>query len=261
MFRRKSKFIVYGVLLLAAFLLLFVCPDIFRPFKFFVVRVVSLPIKVISAPIMEFKKIVMYHRTYREHQLLKKEYRILRDRLIGFDEVQRENNRLARLLDFKRGLIFSSVAANVIGRDPATWNSSIVIDRGREHGVEVGFPVVSALGVVGKVLEAGARQSKVVLLTDPSFSVAALVKRSREVGLVSGTLSGLSQMRYLPEDADVEVGDIVITSKLSSSFPEGLLIGEVVDLYKDNNSLTVRCMIRPATALSQLEEVLVIRKR
>jgi rod shape-determining protein MreC len=259
--KRKSKFIVYGILFLAAFSLQFARHDAFLPFKSLVVNVVSFPIKFISAPLLEFKKIATYHRTYNEYQLVKKEYRILRDRLIGFDEVQKENNRLAGLLDFKRGLIFSAVAANVVGRDPATWNSSIVIDRGREDGVENGMPVVSALGVVGKISEAGANQSKVVLLTDPSFSVAALVKRSREVGLVSGTLKGLSQLRYLSGDADVKAGDVIVTSKLSSSFPEGLLIGEVIDSHKDDNSLTVHCMIRPATALSQLEEVLVVKKR
>lgn len=261
MSRRKSKFIVYGLLFLAAFSLLFTHYDTFLPFKSLVVNIVSFPITIISAPLTEFKKMVRYHRTYDEFQLLKKEYRILRNRLIGFDEVQKENNRLAQLLEFKRGLIFSSVAANVVGRDPDSWNSSIIIDRGREDGVDEGMPVVSALGVVGKVSEAGPGQSKVVLLTDPSFSVAALVKRSREIGLVSGTLKGLSQMRYLSADADVKAGDIIITSKLSTSFPEGLLIGEVVEAHTDDNSLTLHCLISPATALSQLEEVLVVQKR
>lgn len=249
------------MLFLAAFLLLFARPDVFRPFKFLVVNIVEIPIRIISAPLKEIKKILTYHRTYNEYQFLKREYMILKDRLSGFDEVQKENSRLAGLLEFKRGLVFSSVAANVVGRDPDTWNSVIVIDRGSEDGIEPGMPVISALGVVGKVVEAGSGKAKVVLLTDPGFSVAGLVKRSREVGLVSGTLNGMSRMRYLPDSADVTAGDMILTSKLSSSFPEGLLIGEVIGAHTDDNSLNMHCMIRPAAPLSQLEEVLVIQKR
>jgi len=260
-FGRKSKFIVYAVLFLAAFFLLFAQPGIFRPFKFVVVNVVSIPIRIISVTFNEIKKAATYHKTYRDYQRLKLENSILKERLIGLDEVLKENNRLAEMLNFKRGLIFSAVPANVIGRDPENWNSVLVIDKGKEDGVDQGMPVVSALGVVGKVAEAGADKSKVVLLTDPSFSVAALVKRSREVGLVSGSLQGLSQMRYLSAGADVQEGDVVITSKLSSAFPEGLVVGEVVKAYTDSNSLSVQCMIRPAVSVSQIEEVLVIQKR
>ncbi|MEW5895466.1 MAG: rod shape-determining protein MreC [Candidatus Omnitrophota bacterium] len=258
---RKSKFIVYGLLILAVFFLLFLPPSFFLPLKGTVVNIVSMPIHVISYSFKELKKIATYHRTHDRYQKLKLDYDILRERLIGMDEVLKENNRLAKLLDFKRGLIFSSIAANVIGRDPSNWNSVIIIDRGLEDGVAQGMPVVSALGVVGKVAEADAEKSKVILLTDPDFSVAALVKRSREVGLVSGTLQGMSQMRYLSRDSDVQVGDVIITSKLSSSFPEGLIIGEVVEKYKDDNSLTIYCKIRPAAAVSQLEEVLVVHKK
>jgi rod shape-determining protein MreC len=258
---RKSKFIAYGLLFAAVFLMLFIHPDFFTPFKFSVLKVVNIPIRIIAIPLNEIKKALTYHRTYNDYRRLRLEYSILRERIIGMDEIIKENNRLAKLLEFKRRLVFSSIAASVIGRDPSSWNSVIVIDRGRDHGVEQGMAVVSALGVVGKIAETSADRSKVVLLTDPEFAVAALVKRSREVGLVTGTLQGMSQMRYLSGGADVQAGDIVITSKLSSSFPEGLLIGEVTEVYTDKNSSAVNCIIRPAASLSQLEEVLVVHQR
>jgi len=244
----------------AVLLLLFIQPDFLGPFKFSVLKVVNISIRIIDIPVNEIKKILTYHRTYRQYSRLKLDYSILRERIVNMDEVIKENNRLAKLLDFKRGLVFSSIAANVVGRDPSNWNAMIIIDRGREHGVDQGMAVVSAFGVVGKVAEAGADKSTVMLLTDPDFAVAGLVKRSREVGLVSGTLQGMSQMRYLAGTADIQVGDIVLTSKLSSSFPEGLLIGEVVEVYVDKNSSAVNCMIKPAASLSQLEEVLVVHQ-
>ncbi len=261
MSRKRVKFIIYALILAGAFLLLFVPASAVTPFKFSVMDAISFPIRVIVFPFKELKKIVFYRKTYNEYQSLKYEVEILRERLNGVDEIVKENNRFAKLLDFKRRLIFSSVSATVVGRDPSNWNSTIVIDRGMEDGVEVGMPVMSALGVVGKVAEVSENKAKVVLLTDPSFSVAALVKRSREVGLVSGTLQSKSRMKYLSADADVQIGDEVITSKLSSSFPEGLMIGKIIDVQADSNSLMVQCLIEPAVSLSQVEEVLIIQKR
>ena len=183
---------------------------------------------------------------------------VLETRLMGMEEVIRENSRLERLLEFRRRLIYSSRAASVVGRDPTLWNSSMVIDKGARDGIEVGMPVVNDIGVVGKIAEVGQHKAKVILVTDPQFSVAALVKRPRESGLVTGSLNGLCRMRYLNQETEVRVTDQVMTSKLSSSFPEGLLIGEVVKVEADPRSPSTICVIKPAVALSQLEEVLVI---
>jgi rod shape-determining protein MreC len=148
--------------------------------------------------------------------------------------------------------------ANVIGRDPSYWNSTMIIDKGLSNGVRQGMPVVNASGVVGKIAEVGQDSSKVILLTDPQFSVAALIQEPRESGLVSGTLQGVCRMKYIRSDAKISVGDKVITSKLSSSFPDGLLIGEIISVDEGANKSTVESLIRPAVSFSQIEEVLVI---
>jgi len=134
----------------------------------------------------------------------------------------------------------------------------MIIDRGEESGIRPGLPVVNASGVVGKIAEVSHGMSKVILLTDPEFSVAALIQEPRESGLVSGTLKGVCRMRYIREDAQIHIGDKVITSKLSSSFPEGLLIGEVVSVNDSSKNPTVECLIHPSVGFSQIEEVLVI---
>ncbi len=166
----------------------------------------------------------------------------------------------SNLLKFKRELVYSSVVANIIGREPSHWNSTMIIDRGEEEGIQQGMPVVNAAGVVGKIAEVSRGISKVILLTDPQFSVAALIQGPRESGLVSGTLKGICRMRYIREDAKIQIGDKVITSKLSSSFPEGLLIGEVVVVNDHSKKPTVECLIEPFVEFSQIEEVLVILK-
>lgn len=260
MFQRKPKTVIYFLIIVGAFFLLFIPSKVFNPLKFSVVQATSLPIQIVMFPFKELKKILFYHRTYNAYIELKKEVSSLKARLIGFDEVLVENNRLERLLEFKRELIYSSVAASIIERNPSNWNEAIIIDKGQRNGIQPGMPVVNASGVVGKIAEVTASRAKVILLTDPNFSVAALVKRSREVGLISGTLQGLCRLRYLSSDADISEGDQIITSKLSSSFPEGLLVGEVMKVQSSESSPTIDCLIRPAVSLSQIEEVLVIQK-
>ncbi len=259
MSRAKTKLAGYLIVLIVAFGLLFVRTAFLNPFKFSVAEKVSWPVRLIQIPLQEAKKVLYYHRTFDEYIRLREEVNLLRARLVGVEELSRENNRLASLLGLKRELIYSSTAANVIGRDPSKWNASILIDKGRRDGVAVGWPVVNALGVVGKVAEVSDDSAKVILITDPSFSVAALDQRSREVGLVSGSLQGLCRMRYLSFDADVQPQDQVITSKLSSSFPEGLLIGTITRVHKDENENTAYCLIEPSVFLSQIEQVLVIK--
>jgi len=256
--RAKTKLFAYIFIIIVAFGLLFTRSSFLNPLKYTVIKGASWPVRLILVPLREAKKFLYYHRTFDEYMRLRREVNVLQARLVGLEELSRENNRLAGLLGLKRELIYSSVAANVIGRDPSKWNASIVIDKGSQDQIRVGLPVVNALGVVGKVAEVSQDSAKVILITDPGFSVAALDQRSREIGLVSGSLQGLCRMRYLTFNADVEVQDQIITSKLSSDFPEGLLIGEITRIHKDERENTAYCLIEPSVFLSQLEEVLVI---
>lgn len=256
--RKNQKKFFYLFILLLPFYLFFVRSYSFIPFKFKVIEAFSSSLQVISIPFKEVKKILFYHRTFDEYFRLQKEMGFLKGRLIGFEEVVLENVRLEKLLSFKRNLIYSSVAASVIGRDPTHWHSTMIIDRGTKDGVALGMPVVNSFGVVGKIAEASENTSKVLLITDPQFSVAAMIKRLRETALVSGALNHICRVRYINEDAQVEVGDLVITSKLSSSFPEGLMLGEIIRVEQNEQNATQEGVLEPAVSLSQLEEVLVI---
>jgi len=217
------------------------------------------PLKFVEIPLKEFKKILYYHVIFEEYKKLKRESDTLSARLVGLEEVIKDNTRLERLLEFKRKLIFPSVAAYVIGRDPSRWNSIIIIDKGRQDGLVPGMAVVSPEGIVGKIIEADKKISKIILITDPQFSVAALVQPAHINGIISGSLQGFCRMRYLNESQDIKAGDKVVTSKLSSSFPEGLLVGEVMKIEVDIQTNEINCLVKPAVKLSQLDEVLVIR--
>ena len=260
MFKNIQKNLIYLLLIFLPFYFFFIQNHSFSKVKFQITQISQGSIKLLSFPIGEIKKILFYHRTFDEYMRLRKNVALFKARFVGLDEVVRENARLEKLLNFKRKLIYSSVAANVIGREPTHWNSSVLIDRGKVDGIKEGMPVVNALGVVGKISEVGANQSKVILLTDSQFSVAALVQRTRESGLVSGTLQGFCRMRYIHQDAQVKVGDKIITSKLSSSFPENLIVGEVTEIQENSRGPSITCIVKPAVSFSLLEEVLVILK-
>lgn len=184
---------------------------------------------------------------------------LLKAKVIKLQEMNLEANRLEAINEYRRHQTFTTVVANVVGRDPSSWNASLILDKGSIHAIKVGMPIVSPLGVVGKIIEVGKTTSKAILLSDPNFSVAAVVSRTREHGLLTGTLQGVCRLQYLTDNADVKVGDKVVTSKLSSSFPEGLFVGTIVDVQASQNSHTVECLVDPAVDLSVLEEVVILK--
>ncbi len=218
-------------------------------------------LRVVLFPFEEIKKILYYHATYDQFMKQKKELEQLRSQGIWDNQITQENKRLKSLLDFKHTIRYPVVAATVVGREPSSWTTTLIIDKGYKDGIKQGMAVVNSSSVIGKIWEVGRRNSKVILLTDPSFSVAAVIERTREEGLIEGTLRGVCRMRYLSLQADIQIGDKVMSSKLSSFIPEGLLIGEVTEILEHHSdSPTGECFVRPMVSTSRVEEVLVIKK-
>jgi rod shape-determining protein MreC len=120
------------------------------------------------------------------------------------------------------------------------------------------MPVVNYLGLVGRVIEVSGSASKIMLINDPNLSVSAIAQRSRQEGLVTGTLGNSLVMKYLPADADIEISDTVVTSGFSSNYPKGILIGTVTSINTEFSGLSRYALIKPAAGLSGLEEVLII---
>ena len=222
--------------------------------------VVVRPVGLLQTPAFELKKLFFYRETYDEYVRFKKQSEVLKAKLISIKENTQAQERYEKIQYFRDNQSYASIVASVIGRDPSNWNASLVINKGHDEGVEVGQPVLSPLGVVGRIFEVGHNTAKVILLSDPTFAVAAVVQRSRENGLLTGTLQGVLHLQYLTDSADVKVGDSVVTSRLSTAFPEGVLIGQITDVQASVNNHTVECLVDPAVDLSELEEVVVIKK-
>jgi rod shape-determining protein MreC len=255
--RKYFKKAAYASILVVPFLILFFHPKNYRAAG--LLDAVVRPVSLLQAPAFELKKLFFYRETYADYVRLKRQNELLKAKLIAIQENFQAQERYNKIQDFRNDQNYTSIVANVIGRDPSNWNASLIIDRGHAEGIEVGQPVVSPLGVVGRIFEVGKNTSKVILLSDPTFAVAAVVERSRENGLLTGTLQGVLRLQYLTDNADVKVCDKVVTSRLSTAFPEGILIGQITDVQASVNSHTVECLVDPAVDLSELEEVIVIK--
>jgi rod shape-determining protein MreC len=256
--RKYFKTAAYTSILVVPFLILFFHPKNYRAAE--LLDAVVRPVGFLQIPALELKKLFFYRETYDEYVRYKRQVEVLKARLIAIQENAGVQERYEKIQDFRNNQAYASVVANVIGRDPSDWNAALIIDRGHAEGIEVGQPVVSPLGVVGRIFEVGKNTSKVILLSDPTFAVAAVVLRSRENGLLTGTLQGELRFQYLTDNADVKVGDTLVTSRLSTAFPEGILIGQITDVQASVNTHTVECLVDPAVDLSELEEVIVIKK-
>ena len=192
-------------------------------------------------------------------QKLKTDIKILEARLAQMEEISMENERLKLLLDFRKRITYETIPAEVIGRDPSNWTNIIFIDKGSEHGIESRAGVATGEGLAGKIIDVGETVSKVMLINDPDSRIAAVVQRSRQEGVVCGTLSRRCRMIYISPDADVKVGDAVVTMGGSKKLPKGILIGKIVDLFEDKGGLYRSAIIRPSADLGRIEEVLCIK--
>lgn len=197
--------------------------------------------------------------TERENDRLQEENRRLRAEIDGLQEVRLANERLRKLLAFKEEMNLPALPAQVIADDASSWFRTVLIDKGTEDGTREGLPVVVAEGVVGRIISAGPRQSRVLLITDASSAVATLVQRSRTRGVARGRGDGLN-LDYVPREAEIEVGDAVITSGTGGVFPKGLLLGRIRGVTREAYGLFQSVEVDPSVDFSRLEEILVLLK-
>ncbi len=178
-------------------------------------------------------------------------------------DIERENNKLRQVLDYRERSVFSLLPARVISRDASTWWSTIKVNRGFEDGVESNMPVLTEAGLVGKTLTVSKNISTVLLLTDETCRVAARVEGSIEQGIVSGQrvsgpgTPGEIQLTYLSKGADLQPGQKVYTAGVSGGvFPSGLLIGTVKSFRA--RALDGQALLEPAVDLAGVEDVFIL---
>jgi rod shape-determining protein MreC len=193
-----------------------------------------------------------------ENRRLKERIEVLEMEKQHHEEMIAANARLTELLNLKETLHDPVVAAQVIGVDPTGWFRAVMVNKGKRDGVRVDMPVLSARGVVGRVVSVSPHYAKVLLIIDQNSAVDILVQRSRDRGMVKGMFTDACRLDYMVSTSDVVVGDLVITSGLGGVFPKGLLVGKVTSVGETPGELFKEVLVKPAVDFSRLEEVLIL---
>lgn len=183
----------------------------------------------------------------------------LEAQLVDYEEVKAENRVLSALLDYARQAPENRyITADVIGRDESPFLQFIILNKGSNDGLARDMPVLTDRGLIGQIVEVTADAAKVLLITDPTSAVNALIQRSRAEGVVVGQLTGDLRMQFISLDADLQPGDLVLTSGLGGRYPADLLIGQVASVRKRTQDVFQEADIRPLNDFAALEIVLVL---
>lgn len=200
-----------------------------------------------------------------ENDQLKAQVAELLDENRRLSMYEEENEKLSALLKIAQKYAdYESVGANIIAKGIGVWYDDFTIDKGTKNNVSANMVLIAPEGLVGKVVESGRVSSQAQSILDSRSSVPAMSVRTGDLGVVKGNYTllqdGLCSMEYIDADAEIMVGDEIVTSHLSDIYPAGLAIGKVIDIETDTGGLTKYAVIEPYVDLKHLDTILVIDK-
>lgn len=166
--------------------------------------------------------------------------------------------RVENLLSFDPAAIKSVRVATVVAWDSTNLAQTLVIDKGTNHEVANGMPVITNDGLVGRTVVTASNSSRVLMMTDARSAVDAFLQGIRVRCMVVGQNRKKALIRYLPLDADVKEGDVLISSGLGGVYPKGLRLGTISQLKKGSDRLFYEAEMTPSADFSRIEEVLVV---
>ncbi len=200
-----------------------------------------------------------------ENAQLKEDLAKLQDENKRLAQYEKENETLSSLLKISQKYPdYKSTGTKIIAKNPGVWYNTFTINKGTDDAVSANMILIAPGGIVGKILESGATYSKAQSILDSRSAVPAMSIRTGDLGVVKGDYTlmndGLCKMEYIDGEAQIAVGDEIVTSQLSDVYPEGLSIGKVTKIETDTNGLTKYAIIEPFVDLKHLDTLLVIDK-
>ncbi|MBQ9731824.1 MAG: rod shape-determining protein MreC [Alphaproteobacteria bacterium] len=213
-----------------------------------VVDVLVLPARLIANGYDFIKNI---GNIYADNHQLRLENQRLNMIYNRYKSLEVENKLLASLLNYVTPPKVDFVTAKVVAEEGSAFAHSMVAYVG-DTKVEKGQVVLSDKGLVGRVDKVGSNYTKIILITDINSKIPVVVENTRVRGILSGDNTNTPKMIFIPLDADVKVGDRIVTSGVASVFPSGLPIGKVIRVTKNE------IMVKPFSDLEQLEYVKIV---
>jgi len=195
----------------------------------------------------------------RENTGLRRERLLTRSRLEKLAELEAENKRLRGLLDSSAKVADRVLIAEIMSVDMDPFSRRIVLNKGVNDGVATGQSIIDSNGVMGQIVNVGPFSSDAMLITDPSHALPVQVNRNgfRSIAVGTGTVSSLD-LAHVPNNADVRVGDLLVTSGLGGRFPSGYPVGRVTKVARDSRQPFATVEVKPSARLERNREVLVV---
>jgi rod shape-determining protein MreC len=195
----------------------------------------------------------------QENAQLRAENASLQTEIIALQQQVSEIELLSALLDFARARPENAYqAAAVIGQDPSPFLHYVIINRGSDDGIRRGMPVVAQQGLVGRVAQVTASAARVELITDPAAQVSVRLQPSDVDGVLSGSITSDLVIDLIPQDAQLQAGDLVFTSGIGGTYPGNILIGQVSNVRQEATALFQSASVQPVVDFTRLEIVLII---
>ena len=189
---------------------------------------------------------------YKDNQELREENKKLLNLYDKMKVLEVENKLLANLLNFVTPPEANFVTARIIAEEGDAFSHSVIAYTGNSDRVKKGQVVLSDRGVVGRVDKVGNMYSKILLITDINSRIPVMVEKNRVRGILAGDNTSVPQMIFIPLDAELNVGDRIVTSGVAGVFPSGLPVGQITSIEK--NHVTVK----PYNNLNSLEYVRIV---
>lgn len=195
----------------------------------------------------------------RENQVLRENQLLLQARLQKHQALETENRQLRELLASSAKLEERVLITQIVSAAQDPYRQQIVIDKGARDGVYKGQALVDAQGVMGQVIRVNPSSSIALLLTDPNHSVPVEINRTGLQTFALGRGDGQNLvLPYLPGNADVQVGDLLVSSALGGRFPAGYAVGRIQELKHEPGELFMEALAEPAARLNQGRQALLV---
>lgn len=201
-----------------------------------------------------------------ENAELQKKISELEQKILNIDKLTKENLELRDAFQFKNKYeAYDFIGSSIIAKDPGNWFDVFTINRGGKDGLIADSPVITAYGLVGRISKTDLISSRVVSIIDMDSNVSARISKSRDIIVVRGDVDlrshGQCRADYIPPDADVMPGDTVETSGIGGIYPQGIIIGKVVRVLKNEGQYDSYAIIEPVVDFKRLEDVLVMKMK
>jgi rod shape-determining protein MreC len=181
--------------------------------------------------------------------------------LLRQEHLEQENKRLRALLDMRTRQPVEGRIAEILyaARDP--FSRRVIIDKGSQHGIAAGQAVVDDIGVIGQVTRVFPLTSEVLLLTDKDQAIPVEVRRNGLRAVLAGAGAGMMELRFLAANAEVQVGDILVTSGLDGVYLPGLPVARVARIDRDSSHSFARITCVPLAGVERHGLALVLGSR